>query len=298
MRKRSVAVVGLGNLGRRCAEALSTDPFLALVGVVRRSDQPPVAWLKAPVVEHIRELGVVDVALLCVPPDVVPGAARELLQARIPVVECARLHGEAFVEHKAEMDRVAHLYGVAAVVGAGWDPGLFSVFRSQFALLVPHGHTQSSLHTGASLHHTLAAQGIAGVRQALATELKTLDNTGQRYVYVELEPGTDVAAVERAIRQDPTYLDEQTYVFPVDSIAALEQQNRGVLLERHSARGHADHTSLLLEARFDEARLAAQIMLAAARALPWLRAGAYSLLDVAPGLLWGAQSLATEKQWI
>lgn len=31
----------------------------------------------------------------------------------------------------------------------------------QFALLIPHGHTQSGLHTETRLHHTLATEGIA-----------------------------------------------------------------------------------------------------------------------------------------
>ena len=38
-----------------------------------------------------------------------------------------------------------------------------SLFRSYFALLAPHRHTEISLHTGLSLHHTLAAEGIKGM---------------------------------------------------------------------------------------------------------------------------------------
>jgi len=54
----------------------------------------------------------------------------------------------------------------------------------------------------------------------------------------------------------------------------------------------------LLEARFDETALAATIMLAAARALPFLKPGAYSLLDVPPARLWGEQAPAAESEWI
>ncbi|GAB3391508.1 hypothetical protein GCM10027514_35540 [Azotobacter armeniacus] len=183
-------------------------------------------------------------------------------------------------------------------MGAGCDPGILSLFRSHFALLIPHGHTKSSLHTGTSLHHTLAAEGIKGVRKALATELKTQERTVQRYVYVELEPGADTAAVEHAISHDPLYLAEETLVFPVDSIATLEETNRGVLLERHAAAGDASHASLLLEARFNETELAARMMLAAARALPFLQAGAHSLLDLPPRVLWSEQNTAGEKEWM
>ncbi|HJX57710.1 MAG TPA: diaminopimelate dehydrogenase, partial [Thiobacillus sp.] len=58
------------------------------------------------------------------------------------------------------------------------------------------------------------------------------------------------------------------------------------------------HATFLLEARYDEAGLAARMMLAAARALPFLQAGAYSLLDLPPGTLWGEQRPAAEKEWI
>lgn len=298
MKKMQLAVIGLGSLGRKCVEALVSDPVSELAGVVRRPESAHVSWLKAPAVTHISELNRVDAALICVPVDSVMGTAQALLQSRIPVVECARLHGDAFLDHKSEIHRAALNHKVPAIVGAGCDPGALSLFRSQFALLAPRGHTESRLHAGTSLHHTLAAAGIKGVRKALATELPTGDGSLQRYVYVELEPSADAAVVENAVVNDPLFLDEETRVFAVPSIAALEETNRGVTLERHAATGDAGHASFLLEARYDEAGLAARMMLAAARALPYLKAGAYSLLDLPPGTLWGEQRPAAEKEWI
>jgi diaminopimelate dehydrogenase len=135
-------------------------------------------------------------------------------------------------------------------------------------------------------------------QKALATELKSIGGVVQRYVYVELEPSADAADVERIIVNDPVFLDEQTLVFPVPSIALLEETNRGVLLERHRKPGDATHTSFLLEARFDEAGLAARMMVAAALSLPTLQAGAYSLLDLPLGAMWGSQRPAEENEWI
>lgn len=298
MKKLRLAIIGLGNLGRKCTEGIIADPAMVLAGIVRRPSSSPAPWLKVPAVTHISELKEVDAALICTPPDAVMGIAKDLLQSRIPVVECARLHGETFLRHKSEIHRAALLHRVPAVVGAGCDPGALSLLRSHFALLVPRGHTETSLHTGPSLHHTLAAEGIKGVRKALATELKSVEGTIQRYVYVELEPAADAAEVEYAIIHDPLFLDEQTLVFPLPSIAELEENNRGVLLERRAAPGEASHSSFLLEARFDEAGLAARMMLAAARTLPALQAGAYSLPDLPPGALWGEQRTAAEKEWM
>ncbi len=298
MKKSRLAIIGLGKLGRKCVEAISDDPTTDLAGVVRRPESPPASWLKAPAVTHISELNQVDAALVCVPLDDVMGTVKGLLQARIPVVECARLHGESFLEHKSEIHRAALHHKFPAIVGAGCDPGALSVFRSQFALLAPRGHTETSLHTGASLHHTLAAASIEGVRKALATERSSGEGILQRYVYVELEPSADADAVEKAIVNDPLFLDEETLVFAVPSIAALEETDRGVMLERRAAPGETSHASLLLEARYDEAGLAARMMLAAARALPYLQAGAYSLLDLPPGALWGEQRAIAEKEWM
>jgi len=108
------------------------------------------------------------------------GVAENLLQSRIPIVECARLHGEDFLRHKTEIHRIALLRKVQAIVGAGCDPGVLSLFRNYFALLAPHGHTETALHTGSSLHHSLAAKGVKGVNKALATELKPIEAAMQR----------------------------------------------------------------------------------------------------------------------
>jgi diaminopimelate dehydrogenase len=298
MRKIRLAVVGLGNLGSKCVEAIAADPAMELAGVVRRPESVPAAWLKAPAVTHVSELNQVDAALVCVPVEDVVGTAEGLLQSRVPVVECARLHGDGFLRHKSDIHHASLRHKVAAIVGAGCDPGVLSLFRSHFALLSPHGHTETILHTGASLHHTLAAAGIKGVKKALATERSSAEGRTQRYVYVELAPSADAAEVERAILSDPLFLNEETLVFPVASIADLEESNRGVLIERRAAAAETSHASFLLEARYDETRLAACMMLAAARALPLLRTGAHSLFDLPAGTLWGEQRLAAEKEWI
>jgi len=298
MKKMRLAIIGLGRLGHKCVESIFADQATALAGIVQRTVTSTSFGKDVPVVTHISELKEVDAALICVPPDAALGVATGLLQSRIPVVECARFHGEDFLRHKSEIHRVALHRKVPAIVGAGCDPGALSMIRGYFELLAPHGHTETCLHTGLSMHHSLAAEGIKGVKKALATELKPIGGIVQRYVYIELEPEADAAEVERLIANDPLFLDEQTLVFPVPSIAALEETNRGVLIERHGKPGDVSHSSLLLEARFDEVGLAARMMLTAAQSLPALQAGAYSLLDLPLRTLWGQQSQSREKEWI
>jgi diaminopimelate dehydrogenase len=238
-----------------------------------------------PVASGIEALDAVDAALLCLPPQFVTAAAHDLLQHGLPVVECARLGAEDLRAHQERLNRLAQRRHVAAVLGAGWDAGALSLLRGLFALLIPKGHTETTDRPGVSLHHTFTARAVAGVRDALCTELRSAEGKVQRYVYVELAPGAESERVVEAIRSEPLFLDEETLVFPVESVAALEEKGRGVVLERRGPAGASHHQMLLLEARFAAWSLAAQVMIAAARALPDLPAGAHALPAVPVSLL-------------
>jgi len=52
------------------------------------------------------------------------------------------------------------------------------------------------------------------------------------------------------------------------------------------------------EARLNESLLASYMMLVAARALPQLKAGAYSLLDLPVSSLWREQHKKAEREWL
>lgn len=302
MTKLRLAVVGFGNLGRACVQAIQLDEQAQFAGIVRRQEHVmqilPEGYENIAVAGHITELGQVDAALVCVPGEEVLGVAHDLLQGGIPVVECAALHGEAFLEHKNELDRMAERFKVPAVVGAGWDPGMLSVFRDVFALLTPKGKTEITHRPGLNLHHTTLAHAVSGVRAALSTELYSTSGRRQHYVYVELEEGASLEAVENAIAVDPQFIEDETYVFPVESIALLEEEGHGVLLERRGAASAVDHQLFLLEGRFSERALAAQVMVAAARSLDKRRHRAYSLFDLPLRSLWGELSQHAEEEWM
>jgi diaminopimelate dehydrogenase len=295
MRPRRLAVVGFGRLGRACAEAVLATQDLRLAGLVRRAASLgaplPPAFRAVRVASGVEDLRAVDTVLLCLPPQLVAGAAHDLLQHRLAIVECARLGAEDFRAQQERLDHLARRHHVAAVLGAGWDPGALPLLRDLFALLIPKGHTETSDRPGVSLHHTLSARTVPGVRDALCTELCSAEGKVQRYVYVELTPGADGQRVVDAIRSEPLFLDEETLVFPVASVAALEEEGRGVVLERRGRAGATGHQMLLLEARFDAWSLAAQVMIAAAQALPDLPAGAHALAAVPPSLLLRSNSM-------
>ncbi len=277
MRRLRVAVIGLGRLGQACAQALLDADQLALAGIVRRPASlasPSGRLQRVPVAAHVRDLPETDAALLCVPTELVLAVARELLQAKIPIVECARLEGQALEAHHAAIDDAARLYRVAAVVGAGGDPGALPLLRRSFEILIPRGRTESTRHPGLRLHHTMAADHIPGVKVALAGEYRGAAGALQRYVYVELERDADRTQVEAAIKSDPLFAGESTQVFAVGQLSELET-NQGLVMERRGSAEKGPHQSLLLEARFDLATFAAHIMLDASRRLPALHPGAH-----------------------
>lgn len=302
MLRHRVAIVGFGRLGHACALAAQEEEAFSLAGIVRRRETVaapiPGPLGDVPRVGHISELGQVDAALICVPTEVAEGTAHDLLQRRIPVVDCASLHGEAFETHKGALDRMCRHFRVTAMVGAGWDPGVLSIFRDLFSVLVPRGHSDVTRRPGVSLHHTVVAGETPGVRDALTTQVRAADGHLQNYVYVELAPGADPEQVSDTLRRDPLFAGEETLVFPVEDLNSLEAQGHGIVMQRRGIGGGVPHQALLLEARFSELALAAQVMLAAVRAIPGARNRAYSLLDLPLGALWGDARTEAETHWI
>ena len=280
--RRRLAVVGFGRLGRACATALCDCHDLDLAGVVRHGAPtalaPPLEH--TPVAGHLRELQSVDTALVCVPAAQVLGVTREILQQGVPAVECAILEGRALEAHHSALDVAARHHHVAAVVGAGWNPGALPLMQRLFEVLIPRGHTEAEVHPGISLHHS-AVESMPGVEGALVCERRTADGRIQHYVYVKLGARTSIGDVEQAIAADPLCAGEETFVFSVPNLAAVEAGGSGVLLKRYGTVSAGAHPSLLLEARFDVATFAAHVMLDAARKLPQLKPGAHAYT---PGL--------------
>lgn len=296
-----VGIVGLGRLGVACSRAIIASDDLALVGIVRRPEslgtRLPNDISGVPIVTHVGGLRDVGVALLCLPPAAVLGAAHDLLQHRVPIVECAALHAAEFSAHADAIRRIALHHRTPAIVGAGWDPGMLSVLRGIFALLAPKGHTQVARCRAAGLHHTLAARNTPGVKRALAADVSESGGERRRYVYVELVPGSDAHEVATTIRADPLFADADTVVVPVESIEALEEQGNGLVIERWGGTAIAAHQHFLLEARFDTIAVAAQTMLCAARAIPTQPPGAHSLFEMPMAALWGVRALEGEQRW-
>ena len=186
-----LAVVGFGRVGQLCAEAIGLSHDLSVTAFIRRAasveGKLPETLRHIPVFTYIGQASDVDGALICVPTNSAEEIACQILQHGIPIVGCATLHGEAYQTHKDAIHKRALHHKTTAIVGAGWDPGALSLFRSLFALLAPEGYTETSHRVGVNLHHTAMARQITGVKEALCTEQRATNGGRQRYVYVELE---------------------------------------------------------------------------------------------------------------
>lgn len=82
-RRLRLTIVGFGSLGRACAHELHDASDLEFAGVVRRAESAgklPEPFAHVAVAMHLRDLGRVDAALLCVPRSAASGVARETIQ--------------------------------------------------------------------------------------------------------------------------------------------------------------------------------------------------------------------------
>jgi len=277
--------VGYGNIGRYAVEALQSAPDLELVGVVRRASslrgELPPELAHVPVVSSLRELGCVDVALLCTPTRVVPDLAEEILAQGINTVDSYDIHAD-LADVRLRLDAVAKAHNAVAVISAGWDPGTDSIVRAVMELMAPWGITYTNFGPGMSMGHSVAAKAVPGVADALSLTIPLGTGIHRRMVYVALEPGADAAQVEQALKADPYFAHDETHVFVVPDVNALKDVGHGVVMERKGVSGQTHNQQFRWEMRINNPALTSQVMVAAARASMKQEPGAYTMLQIPP----------------
>jgi len=279
-----IAVVGYGNIGRAALEAVRAAPDMELAGVVRRSTAAGAPELAgADVVDDVAKLGKVDVAILCGPTRSIPEIAPLYLRRGIHTVDSFDIHGQKLWDLRSSLDALGKEHGAVAVVSAGWDPGSDSMVRTLMLALAPRGITHTNFGPGMSMGHSVCAKSKAGVKDALSMTIPTGTGVHRRMVYVELADGADFAAVERAIKTDEYFANDDTRVFAVPSVEALKDMGHAVLMQRKGVSGVTQNQLLEFRMTINNPALTAQIMVACARAAATkLRPGAYTMPEIAP----------------
>ncbi|MDE5811987.1 MAG: diaminopimelate dehydrogenase [Muribaculaceae bacterium] len=280
MKKIRAAIVGYGNIGRFTLDALLEAPDFEIAGIVRRSlDNQPAELAPYKVVTDIDELGQVDVAILATPTREVEKYAAEYLAKGINTVDSYDIH-TSILELRNRLDKIAKANGTVAIISAGWDPGSDSIVRTLMEAAAPKGITYTNFGPGMSMGHSVCVRSKAGVKDALSMTIPLGTGIHRRMVYVELEPGADLAKVTADIKADPYFASDETHVMAVESVDAVKDMGHGVNMTRKGVSGSTQNQRFEFNMSINNPALTAQILVATARAAMRQAPGAYTMIEV------------------
>ena len=281
MDKIRAAVVGYGNIGKSVVEALQAAPDFEIAGIVRRSgaENKPAELANYEVVKDIKELKNVDVAILATPTRKVEEHAKEILAMGINTVDSFDIHTQ-ITSLRRSLDESGKKGNAVAIISAGWDPGSDSVVRTLLEAIAPKGITYTNFGPGRSMGHSVAVRAIEGVKDALSMTIPTGTGIHRRMVYVELEEGADFKKVERTIKTDPYFVNDETHVKQVPCVDDLNDVGHGVNLVRKGVSGITHNQMFEFNMRINNPALTAQVMDCCARASMKQQPGCYTMIEV------------------
>lgn len=282
MKKIRAAIVGYGNIGKAVLEALQAAPDFEIAGVVRRAgsigNNPP-ELTGIPVVDDIKKLNEVQVALLCSPTRSIPAQALEILSLGINTVDSYDIHSSIW-ELRQQLEPVAQANDAVAIVSAGWDPGSDSVVRALLEAMAPKGITYTNFGPGMSMGHTVAVKAVPGVKKALSMTIPTGTGIHRRMVYIEVEEGYNFDEVANSIKSDAYFVHDETHVKQVADVNNLIDMGHGVNLVRKGVSGTTYNQLFEFNMKINNPALTGQILVSCARATMKTRPGAYTMIEI------------------
>ena len=281
MKKIRAAIVGYGNIGKYALEAIEAAPDFECVGIVRRAgaENKPAELAGYNVVKDIKELQDVDVAILATPTRKVEEYAKQCLALGINTVDSFDIHTQ-IVDLRRSLDAEAKAHNAVSVISAGWDPGSDSIVRTLMQSLAPKGISYTNFGPGRSMGHSVCVRSKEGVKDALSMTIPVGEGIHRRMVYVELEEGADLAEVTKAIKADPYFASDETHVFQVESVDALNDVGHGVNLVRKGVSGKTHNQLFEFNMKINNPALTAQVLVNVARAAMKQQPGAYTMIEI------------------
>lgn len=289
MKKINVAVIGYGNVGKCAVESILNEPDMNLIGIVEvpevvsakclLTNKQPIALTNTKIVTKLNELKEVDVAILSCPSRLVKETAVKVLKLGIHTVDSFDFHQEIPAMRKY-LDEIAKENNAVSILSAGWDPGIDSVVRCWFEAMAPRGITYTNFGPGMSMGHSVAVKAINGVKNAISITVPASMGVHRRMVYVELNEGADFHEVEEAIKKDPYFIKDRTYVYQVDNVDNLMDVSHGVLMERNGVSGMTHNQNMKFQLKVNNPALTAQVMVSAARAAMKQKPGCYTMIEL------------------
>lgn len=312
--KIRIGIVGYGNLGRGVEKALTLTPDLELIGVFSRRDpgsiapvNPATAVYPLDDIEQFRDR--VDVLVLC-------GGSRTDLPEQGPALAAIFNTVDSFDTHNkipeyyAAVDGAARAAQRTAIISVGWDPGLFSINRLFGEAILPAGATYTFWGKGLSQGHSDAVRRVAGVKAGVQYTLPASDaidrvrsgeqpvlTTREKHVrecYIVLEPGAEADVVTEAIVTMPDYFADYDTTVHIISEQELARDHshmpHGGFVIRSGETGDDNRQIIEFSLKLQSnPEFTASVLVAYARASFRLHQrgehGAFSVLDIAPGLL-------------
>lgn len=281
MKKIRAAIVGYGNIGRFALEALQATQDFEVAGIVRRkgAENCPDELKGLKVVKDILELGEVDVAILSTPTRSVESYAKDILALGINTVDSFDIHTQIPALRKS-LNEVAKAHNTVSIISAGWDPGSDSIVRTLLQAIAPKGISYTNFGPGMSMGHTVAVKSKEGVKAALSMTIPVGTGIHRRMVYVELEEGYKFEDVERAIKTDPYFANDETHVIQVPCVDDLKDMGHGVNLTRKGVSGKTQNQLFEFNMHINNPALTGQVLVCAARAAMRREPGCYTMIEV------------------
>lgn len=272
-------IVGFGNIGASVLEALLASPDFVVAGIVRQNKNLMKTQTSFPVVSDIKELGKVDVAILCTPSRIVPQMAESILSLGIHTVDSYDIHTGVYDLHE-RLDKVAKQHKTASIIAAGWDPGTDSVVRALAEAMAPKGITYTDFGPGMSMGHTVAVKAIEGVKNALSMTIPLGTGIHRRMVYVELKDGADFETVSKRIKEDDYFIHDETHVIQVPNVETIVDKGHGVHISRKGVSGSTHNQNISFSMSINNPALTGQILVSCARAVVKQAPGCYTLIEI------------------
>ncbi len=223
MKKIKVGIMGYGNLGKGLVSALQATPDMELIKVFTRRDpksfQHPFMEAAGQIMDYKDKLDVLILALGSATD--IPQMAPELA-THFNLVDTYDNH-QRIPEYYDTLAAKAKPHQKTAMIGMGWDPGLFSLNRLLSECVLPHGKTFTFWGKGVSQGHSDALKRIKGVKYAvqytvpkqhILDQIEKQDTTLQgfqthdRQCFVVTKPGFDKSAIEDQIIHMENYFKE------------------------------------------------------------------------------------------
>lgn len=273
------AIVGYGNIGKACVDAIEAAPDFELIGIVDPM-QLPSDINGCKVVSDIEELEPKpDVAILCTPTRMMPDMAVRCLNLGINTADSFDMHTH-ILEARAKIQEACARTGRASVISAGWDPGSDSVVRALMEAAAPKGITYTNFGPGMSMGHSVAAKALDGVKDALSMTIPLGTGIHRRMVYVELEDGYTLEDVTARLKADEYFAHDETHVIAVDDINMVKDVGHGVSMVRKGVSGKTHNQLFTFDMKINNPALTSQLLVSAARAVMKQAPGCYTMLEL------------------